>query len=226
MAEMLLAEGRNASSLERALDHITLALDVLRRVPIWSDETMRAHVSYALHQGVIRKALGRFDESIGGMRKARRLLATRFDVPTIELVMLERQETIMQQERAAFARMAQHATTYARHRPAEYYGTVKRVFEFALNHGLGDDARGIYSEFRRAFRVVQRRVPPLSHVSFCKNVGHFFLCDGQEQRGVNALEAALGEARRLNLRGQERQISALISSCAAVPQPVLQTFRV
>jgi hypothetical protein len=226
LAEMLLAEGLDAKSLQLGLQHIDEALDLLARIPIWSEEIMRAQISYALYQGVILKALGRFDESIRVMRKNRESLSLIHGATRTDLVMLIRQEVIMNQETKGFAMLADYAGEYRRSHPAEYFGTIKRIFEFALNHGRMHDLDTLYPLFRRAFRATRYKLSPLSHVSFFKNVGHYLAVARDERRGVAVLRSSLTLARSLSLRGQERQIGALLGEGAVLARRGLPVFRV
>lgn len=131
----------------------------------------------------------------------------------------------MQQDVRLFRQLGDAAVTYARARPMEYFGSVKRVFEFAMNTGRMDEARQILPEFRRSFSAVRRKLPALSHVSFAKNIGHFYLANGKGQAGLGVLRSSLQASEALNLHGQRRQILDLMNAGGSVSQ-AMPTFRV
>ncbi len=226
MAKMLIALGSDRNRLEEAAGLVDEAEEIVHRVGTMSDELIQSLASLSLYRTVIQKALGNFDDAILNLRRARGELATRFAAHPIELTMLDRQEVIMLGYDSAYRHLIERASDYANELPVEYYSTIKRVFEYTLNKGDINSATTIAGEFKRAFRRVASRMPPLSHVSFAKNMGQFYLLSRKRERAQDVLDAALDNAVRLHLFGQQRQISWLIDDIGNSRGRGLITFRV
>ena len=225
-AEMILSEGKSAVTLRRGLSLIFEAQETIARVPVISKEILRARVSYALHEGIILKALGYFDEAIRIMRFRANNLESHYDVSDIETVSLSRQEVIMQQDKRAFARLAENAALYRDTHPAEYYGTLRRIFEYLLNTRRLDQAKAMHDEHLRAFRQIAYKLPQLSSVTFAKNEGYYQALAVSERQGEALLGDALVAAQRLQLFGQERQIRSMLHNQGSVERIGLQVFKV
>lgn len=97
ISEMLIAEGHNAGAISLALNYIETAIEILDAVDVINDETLKARIEYSLYRGIAQKALGKFDESLMGMRATMDHLSTRANYSTVDLIMLRRQEVIMLQ---------------------------------------------------------------------------------------------------------------------------------
>lgn len=226
IADMYIDEGLDAASLAVGLSHIETALETVGCAAIASDEVNRARVYYALQHAVLRKALGQFDDAIAGMRVERQWFVNRLGLSRVDLLLLDRQEVMMHQEIAGFARLAEDAPAYAHLLPLEYYRTLKRIFEFALNRVLIHDARDLFPAFRMAFRRAAPSLPLLHHVSFAKNIGHYRLLTGEVHLALRIWGRARYFARSLRLWGQERQISALVRSATDNGPTILVPFLV
>ncbi|HYD16301.1 MAG TPA: hypothetical protein VEA77_07870, partial [Hyphomicrobium sp.] len=225
MAEMLVEEGRDEGRLSLALEHIEAAIETLNRVPVMSEEVLGTYVSCYLYRSVIQKALGNYDVSISGLVSSRRTLVSKMEMSNIDLIMLERQEVIMLQDMRLYRRLAENAASYAVLRPMEYYGTVKRIFEFCVTSGKLEDADKMLPEFKRAFDVISNRLPPISKIAFYRDIGLFLMCCGKTKSAESILRPALQRARSLNLHGQQRQITGIIGGGPSTSVS-LPTFRV
>jgi hypothetical protein len=225
LGEMLLAEGKDAANLERAKIYVQRAIEIILRVDVLSVEIIGSYVNYTLHYGVILKALGDPDLAVKHMRVIRQFVTARLGFSDLEVLMLDRQEVLIQQDTILFSRMAEYAKTYVQTRPADYFGTVKRVFEFSINGGRIADARTLLPEYKRAFRAAKMKLNQLSQLSFAKNVAHFMLHERRTEESLAILRAALASARELNLKGQQRQVEALIADADSLTTG-LSTFRV
>jgi hypothetical protein len=226
VGEMLLAEGTNSERLSLGLAYLESSAEILLRLPIQYREILKAHVSVALYRGVTLKALGQYDESIRGMRREADIFRSRYSAFDVDLVMLTRQEVLMRQESRSFSSLIEDALTYRVSHPNEYYATIKRTFEFLVNTNKFKLATELYPQYLVAFRSVKSRLPLLSHISFSKNIGYFLSVTDRTEEATRILRSTLRYANALNLRGQERQISALLDGLGSGTQPILQTFRV
>jgi hypothetical protein len=226
IAELLIAEGKDISSLMEAEHTLVSAIDILHLIPVISTDILSAHVSYALHLTVARKALGQFEAAVRGLSESKTRLQSRMGLTELDVLMLERQEVIMQQDLGAYRRLAEKSAIYVRERPIEYYATLKRIFEFSLNQGMIDEAVALSSEFQRSFLAVKTRLPLLSHLSFSKNMGHYLLHKGQSEKAIGVLDLCLRSSEALNFQGQRRQILHLLNQSSSQSRRALPTFRV
>jgi hypothetical protein len=135
-----------------------------------------------------------------------------FSATIVDQIPLLRQEAIMRQQADTFLSLAQTAGTYAAVRPCEYYSTLKRYFEYLLNHRKLALAKQVEPELRRAYRNAVARLPVVSTVSFLKNFGHYFLLQGEQRLGRAVLTNAFMAAAQLGLNGQRRQLVALLQA--------------
>jgi hypothetical protein len=211
VADKLIAHGATASDIRVAITSLEIALSILERIQTFSLEMLRAHVSFALLLGVARKAIGEFDEALRFMRETALDLRTSGDARYVDLVSLTRQETIMLQSPRAHRLLASAAISYRDTHPLEYYGSVKRVFEFVLNSGRLGEAQRLYPEWKASYLRVARRLDPLSRISFVKNLGQYAIERREVARASRLLGFAAVEAQRRGLLGQVRQIHHLIA---------------
>jgi hypothetical protein len=128
----------------------------------------------------------------------------------LDLIPLRRQEIMMYQEISGYEQLAEDAVKYAVAQPLEYYRSLKRVFEFLLNEGGQQKAEQLYPEFKRAFGAVASKVPPISLISFMKNVGQYQMSLGNTQEASAVFARTLIEAKQRNLYGQVRQVKRLM----------------
>lgn len=226
VAETHLDEGKDADSLSAGLLAIETATDILGRVDMASDDLFRTRVTYALHAGVLTKALGRYEESLEWMKAEKDWLIGSKGLTTLDTVMLDRQEVLMRQEARGFEALLRDALAYRTIKPMEYYASIRRVFEFCLNNQRLPEASSLFPEFRRAFAAVAKALPVLSHISFAKNVGHYELLRGHALEAERVLSRCLLRAQALQLHGQVRQITALRNSLHDGQPPVLLPFLV
>jgi len=210
-ANMYIARGASAEDLQRALHQLDLGMSTIGHIQSFSDEMKSAHVSLALFGGVARKALGRFDDAIGFMRDVRRDLIRNDEVNAVDLVPLARQEIIMLQTARGHQQLGVSALAYRDSHPREYYGSIKRVFEYVLNTQRVRDAKRIFPEWRAAYLRVAPLLDPISRVSCLKNVGQFAIELGAYAKAERVLQRSLIEAQQRSLLGQVRQIVTLLA---------------
>lgn len=160
------------------------------------------------------------------IREAARYFRGRKDAAVFDLVPLYRQDMMMQQTTRAHLHLASTAAAYREAKPIEYYRSIKRVFEFLLNRGAVRHADSIYVEYRRAFLAVCNELPPLSHISFLKNIGQYLMAKGEMATAARVMERALAEARARHLNGQVRQIVAMLAAARGGNMGHLATFEV
>jgi len=210
LAEMLLAHGKDASSLRTAVCCLETAIETAQRVGVINDKIVRAHVFYALLLGIARKALGHFDESLKGMRNTAKDLVCKSAATDIDLISLRRQEIMMHQTVAGHEQLAEEAIQYAALQPLEYYRSLKRAFEFFLNQGAQQNSEQIYPEFKRAFAAISQKTALISRISFMKNIGQYYMTIGEAKVAADVFDRTLLIASQLNLRGQVRQVKRLM----------------
>jgi hypothetical protein len=108
--------------------------------------------------------------------------------------------------------------------PLEHYRTVKRLLEFVMNQGNVSAGRRLLPASIRAFAPLAAAAPPLARVSMVKNVGQLESLDGRPQRGLALLRVAGLAAEEQGLKGQLRQIDAMIEMVQLGERPLLHTY--
>ncbi len=225
-ASKLYIERGTATDVQRSLELAADAINIFERSPVVAPATVDDVSEAALYAVVALKALGEVDESIFLGRSfvediVHSRIGNRFDV-----MPLIRQEQMMQQTKSSHERMAAEAPEYRNAKTREYYRTLKRLFEWSLNHGRRREAEALLPELRRAYRVILPRSEPIVRVSFMKNMGQYELAWGNRADARRILSAALVVARQFGMKGQERQILALIDQMDGGVRGALPTFSV
>jgi hypothetical protein len=163
---LALGTSHEATTAERILD---VALDELERSNDWSRDVVATYVDATLSLAVSLKARGHDNH-------ARQLLRATIHDPVLgryrsdwDILPLFRQEVMMVGTLRAHIGLGDVARQYRGYGGPEYYGCVKRVFEFVLNHGARRDAKRAFPFFMLAFESTRSRVTPLAELSFLKN---------------------------------------------------------
>jgi hypothetical protein len=133
---------------------------------------------------------------------------------------------MMHQSIAGHKKLLEEAPFYKNLKPIEYYSTLKRVLEFSMNNDMYILASRLLPELKYAFNNVRKQLPPLSHVSFIKNLGQFNINNGDIKFGKNLLDYALIQAHRLNFAGQYKQIDNLLKELDLGAKAKLKTFKI
>jgi hypothetical protein len=218
-----LGEPHTVVSAESTLDE---ALGELEKCRDWTQETTHVYVDAILTLAVSRKARACEDD-------ARRLLRDAIGDPVLrryrqswDVIPLFRQEVMMAQTDRAHERLADVASDYRFVGGAEYYGCVKRIFEFVLNNGTRSQAEAVFPLFAMTFASVKGEATPLARISFLKNAAQYAAARKQQKRAEALLAVASCAARARHYSGQVRQLDALQESVKAGEAARLETFRV
>lgn len=208
---------------EHVLD---LALAELEHAPVWNRQVVHTYIDCALSLAVSLKARGQDDD-------ARHLLRSVVNDPDLgyyrdewDAIPLVRQDVMMAETARAHKQLGEVAQPYSKIGGTEYYGCVKRVFEFVLNRGSRRDAEALFPLLIRTYRKVQHEMTPLARVSFVKNAAQYFGITGNSSRAKKLLSIARQDATARQLIGQMRQIDLLNEAVSAGEHPILTTYRV
>jgi hypothetical protein len=206
-ASLLLAAGRTLDDANRALARASQAVAIARRA-----QSPGADLFVAEHEmvaAVALKAAGRVDESINFSRTAAAHLGS---YPLA--IPLVRQEVLMLQDHAEFERLLERAPEYRGSNSREYYRTIKRSFEFRLNHEEYRAAQDLIPELIWGYAASRRSMGVLDRVSLLKNIGHLLGVRGEFSRALAVLRLAGAVAKSAQLEGQSRQIAILNATFA------------
>lgn len=207
-ASLLLASGRTLGDAHRAFARASQAVAIARRVH--SPGADRFVAEHQMVAAVALKAAGRVDDSIDFSRTAvRRLGSYALAIPLV------RQEVLMLQDRAEFERLLAHAPEYRRSNSREYYRTIKRLFEFRLNHSEYRAAQELLPELMWGYAASRGSMGVLDRVSLLKNIGQLLGARGEFTRSLAVLRLAGDAATLARLEGQSRQIAILKTTFAA-----------
>lgn len=224
--QMLLSIGKNKDLLKEALANINKAIEICYNIKDFSIEINKEIVKNTLVQAVILKALGEFADSIKSMNENSKILLDKRGISKVELIMLQRQEIMMNQSEKGHFKLLEEVPYYKNLKPVEYYSTLKRIFEFAVNKDMYSLAIKLIPELKESFVNVKEQLPRLSHISFLKNIGHFYLNTKDSALGLKILESALIQANQLGLFGQINQINSIIDEFHNGEKAILPTFKV
>lgn len=166
-------------------------------------------INAKLYEAVGLKAIGNQEEAIRVLRRGKKEMRWRFDLPEAWMIKLARQEALCLQDSVAFEKLLLSADGYARSMPLEFFRTVKRAFEFQVNQGLRGDEDRLFKLFCWAARRAEGLVSPLQKISALKNAAQYFGARGERERALNILRDTLSFARALGYEGQVLQLERL-----------------
>lgn len=225
LADILITSAQSVSAILQARD---LSSTALARMAIVRDSDERIK-NLAIHTSLLNviayKALGDIGAAFTAIENHEKALSDNLDVNWVDTIPLRRQIVLMSQRESDFIALANDATKYRTTHPPEYYASVKRFFEYLLNHRKIALARATHPAFRIAYANATDSFSPLAHVSLIKNTGQFLILDGYPRKGTALLLQALRAAAQFNMHGQVRQINRLINE-SQLGSPVLESFRV
>ena len=225
-SQMLLAIGKNEELLLQAFEAINQAIEICLRLDTISEQTNEELIKNVLILAVILKALGKFDSSIKTIQENAKILLQQRGVSKIELIILKRQEVMMNQTIEGHKNLLEEAIHYKNLKPVEYYSTLKRVLEFSMNREMYTLAGKLIPELKSSFNKIKSELPPISHVSFIKNLGQYYLNSGEIEFGKRLLEISLAHAEKLNLNGQKYQINSILEEFDSGKKTKLKTFKI
>jgi hypothetical protein len=223
-ARMALAAG-DKEAVDRSRPNLHVARSILERQRFDTVETIRLYVDTVLNESVSLKAVGAFDESLILLRDAQNDAVLRRVRSELDIMPLYRQEVMMIGTRIAHQNLAQKASPHRSQDALDYFGSVKRVFEYALNRGDIRSAKRLFAVLVSCFEIVRSQLTPLARVSFLKNGGQLAASLGEQRVAERRLEVASHHAARLGLRGQEAQILLMLEAVRGGDRPQLPTFR-
>jgi hypothetical protein len=224
IGRMLVAAGGDVRAMQAAESHLVSAEEEFTAAATWTRGQIAAYVALVLNHAIALKARENVADSSALLREtiADRALSKYFAPgDTLPLV---RQGIIMAGGASAHAWFADYAADLKGASPSEDYRSVKRVFEFVLNQGAVRAAEPLFQSLLETFGAIADHVAPLARISFIKNVGQFRALQGNTAQAAVILRAARRGAEKRHLRGQIRQIDAMLMLIDAGEQPVLNTF--
>jgi hypothetical protein len=225
IGRMLVAAGADRGSLAMAEDHLVGAKEELERTADWTRETVGAYVDLALNHAVSLKARGQSSAGITVLRSTVGDRALRRYTVEPDLMPLIRQDVMMDRSVRAHETLAEKAVEHKDANDLDYYRSVKRLFEFALNRRDVRSADRLYDELTRAYRRVAFDTPPIARVSFVKNCGQYRALARDRDGALALLAIARSAAEQNELAGQTRQIDRLAEAVQLGEPPFLETFK-
>jgi hypothetical protein len=205
-ATLHLAVGGARRDLELGYTAANLAVEHARTID--NDHMLDTFIyEYEMTAAVSLKAGGAFDDSIHRLRVAAK------DASAYEIAIpVARQEVLMFQDRRQFIELLENAPVYRHSRRREYFRTLKRFFEYALNQHDLKSAESVLPELLSAAYRLDKRFGVLEQVSLLKNIGQLLALKGQRTRARLLLASTYAVAHRADLGGQQRQITGLLNA--------------
>lgn len=226
LSETALATGMTVAAPAATEAHAISCIDEISGAQCRDSTRLRILSTAHMHLAIALKATGDADSAVGALDAL--LGAKDQPKPPIPWVIdSARQRVMIRQSARDHVLLLETAVLYKEARPLEYYRTLKRCYEFFLNHGLKDTARSVEPHLLSAFHRVRHIATPIMSISLTKNVAQRLAIDGDGGGSLRLLEAAATEARANGLQGQIRQIDSLRSAVRAGEiKALLATFRV
>ena len=219
-ARLILESSGSTNRLELASTHIQKAIDHLSLAP-HNDSLVSSH----LIRAVVYKVKGEREEAFYSLRKSKQYLTSK-EISSEKLIMLDRQEQMMLQSTLSHEHMFRQAIAVRENDPIEFYGSIKRVFEFYMNREFHDERRKLYPILVISFNNVRGKLPLISRVSFMKIVGQHLILDGQRSKGLKVLTVALRKAIEHGFYGQVNQLQRLYDDAHSGSKLELVTLQV
>jgi len=224
IGRMALASGRR-----EAIDEARYSLPAgrlhLERLRSWPRAAVGLYVDLVLTEAVSLKVLGNFDEALALLSDViEDPVLSRFRVAS-DLLPLQRQQAMMRGTFSAHREFALIASVYRDLEVVEYYGSVKRVFEFTLNNGQLVAAERLYPVLLATSERIGDLLTPLAQISLIKNAGQLAAWKGDIDQAEKRLRLARAAALQRGLHGQARQVEAMLAAVAEGERPILETLR-
>lgn len=210
-AQLIIETTQDTNELKKAYVFINDSIEICLRSDDITLDTNRLIVKNALLLSVFFKLFGNYAESFKTLSEYSALLTKKRGASELDLIMLSRQETMMVQSIDGHKKLLEKAIKYKDIEPLEYYRTLKRVFEFSMNHDLLKISEKILPELKQAIYLVRKDLTPIAHISFIKNLGQYYLMKKEPDVGLSLLQFILVKSDQLNLTGQRRQIEKIIN---------------
>lgn len=224
ICDIKLSHAKTFSDLDIVRETAEKSLDILIRSPEKSNRTLQSLMSANLYLAVALKAQDKKEDAFRVTYRAKRDLRKHFDADYLDEILITRQEILMKEDNKEFSKLLDMVPRYLDVSPHEAYASVKRVFERCLNLGWINQAEKLLPVMTESFRHSADKLSPLAKVSFQKNLGHFYLMNGEKKRAKRMLSRAYYQANFLGFHGQKTQISNLLIELDGNKMPTLQSF--
>ncbi len=218
--EHTLAMGAVSGSLQEVEYYAELARDVLRSSSRWSPAYVTTDVHIAHIHGVLLKALRNYDESEDVLTETvTHLEGKKLVSPDdVRFVDIRRQLALNTQDHRQLKLLAERKYPATERGVLQEYTSVKRYFEYLLNHYAVADARELqemYARLHSLYTRTRHNLGDLGKISYRKNIGHFLLRSDsvkEREKGAEHLKVCLAGAERRMYQGQAHQIAALLEA--------------
>lgn len=209
IAELLLARGQIDPLLESLL---SISEDHAARAPCSDRLRMKVLSSIYLFRSIADKALGNTCEAYRLLLELDRSNWVRRRGDRGMLLPIHRQRVMMLQSFEQHIDILDDARRIRTEAPLEYYRTLKRVFEYAINHGYERSVKMMMPFVLTAYSDVRRDEPLISKVSMLKNLGQANALLSNVGLARLQLESALLMAKNRGLKGQVAQIDRIMEA--------------
>lgn len=203
IAELLIARGRIDSLIEPLL---SISESHAAKAPCNDGLRIKVLSNIYLLRSISEKALGNTSEAYRLLLELDKSKWVRSNGNRGLLLPVHRQQVMMHQSFQQHMDILEDATRIRAEAPLEYYRTLKRVFEYATNHGYQRSVTRMMPIMLAAFAGVRHEVPLISKISILKNLGQANAMLGNTDLAKLQLESALLKAEEKDLKGQIGQI--------------------
>lgn len=209
VAELYIAHGSINPKIKSILD---LAEKNAEKAPCSIHIRINVLANIYLLRSISEKALGNTVEAYNLLSATKSDKWIKSNSNDYSLVAINRQQVMMTQSFQNHIDLLKTAEKFSNISPLEYYRTIKRVFEYAINRGYKDSTIKLMPRLLLAFSYIQNSVPPIVKISLLKNLGQANAILGDKSLAIKQLNEAIKEANNKELKGQIIQIKRIIEA--------------
>lgn len=224
IGQMKIAGGGDARTMAEAESWLISAIAELCSLGDWTRERIALLTELVLNRAVSLKARGHTSDAADVLRSTMVDPSLRQYWAPGDTLPLVRQDVIMAGGLRPHRWLADQHDAIRAGGARERYRTVKRLLEFAMNHGRVSTSEALLKASIEAFKPIAEASSPLAKLSLVKNLGQFASLAGHNERALRVFEIAKRTAETHGLSGQLRQIDQMIAQVEAGERPLLNTF--
>jgi hypothetical protein len=202
---LLINADPDIKAIKQAREHLEIALNIIDNQQMFNQEILKVYLRASWLHAVAIKIEGDFDTAFNLLinkledKQLKRLAGIHDAIPLV------RQRVIMEQTKSAHDELFNSAQGYKKN-AAEYFHSVRRVFEYALNTQNFETIDELYNLCQSAFKRCRAELDKVYIYTYLKNVYHYLMLKGQLSPAARLYKRITKETMDLNLMGQHRQI--------------------
>jgi hypothetical protein len=208
LGELLITANLGLLSIRQAEAHLQLALTILDGTNSANAELSRMLLKTFWLKAITQKMQQQYTAAYETLRQGLEERYLQQTTTFVERIPLLRQIVLMEQNDTSYRLLSESLGPLSSN-PVEYFHSVRRLFEFYLNHRELGAADRYYREVLNAFGRARYSLQAVHVYSFYKNLYQYFHLIGQYPIASELLKRTLCGTTQLNLHGQRAQLIRL-----------------